>query len=85
MDEHASSSAGPSQVHVTQQQVDTSLSSVIQEITSTTNLPFLARSLAKFATKDLRDAILSSLLPGNQDPLEVLDMETNTLGIVWIL
>jgi COP9 signalosome complex subunit 3 len=34
---------------------------------------------------DTREVILASTLPSGQDPLNVLDVRANTLGVVYIL
>ncbi|EIN09351.1 hypothetical protein PUNSTDRAFT_67669 [Punctularia strigosozonata HHB-11173 SS5] len=83
MQDETTTGAGPSQPIAAHQQV--SLASAVEQITSTSNPQSLARWLTKFAPKEVRETLLASLLPGDQDPLDILDVETNTLGVVWIL
>ncbi|KDQ60436.1 hypothetical protein JAAARDRAFT_32856 [Jaapia argillacea MUCL 33604] len=68
-----------------QQQAPLSLDTLISEITSPTSFPALAHLLKSFAPKDVRDVILGSTLSGGGDPLDVLDVVSNTLGVLWIL
>ena len=66
-------------------QTNLSIDRVLTEITSTNNISALNQTLRGFTPKDARESILSSLLPGGQDPLGVLDIQRNTLGILYIL
>lgn len=62
-----------------------SLVNVITAITTTVSPFQLNQQLKVFAPKEVRDVILASLLPDGQDPLSVLDIQANTLGILHIL
>ncbi|KAF9240427.1 hypothetical protein BU15DRAFT_45833 [Melanogaster broomeanus] len=62
-----------------------SLSSVIFAITTAISPSQLNHQLKNFAPKDVREVILASLLPDGQDPLAVLDIQANTLGILYII
>ncbi|KAH7919829.1 hypothetical protein BV22DRAFT_1183035 [Leucogyrophana mollusca] len=73
--------ATPSQTDTTQ----VSLDLVIANITSATNASQLNSWLRGFAPKDIRETILSSFLGSGQDPLSVLDIRANTLGVLYIL
>jgi len=64
---------------------DISLHNVIAAITTATSAFQLNHSLKTFAPKDIREVILASFLPDGQDPLSVLDIQANTLGILYIL
>ncbi|KAF8438901.1 hypothetical protein L210DRAFT_3403119 [Boletus edulis BED1] len=81
----------------TQTQVPTSPTSAPENLASvslvnivtaiTTDVPpwQLNQHLKTFAPKEVRDVVLASLLPDGQDPLGVLDIQANTLGILHIL
>ncbi|KAM5541026.1 hypothetical protein V8D89_005337 [Ganoderma adspersum] len=60
-----------------------SLDDVLTQIT--TNAHNLASYLKTFAPRDVRETILASTLGSGQDPLAVLDPQTNTLGFLYIL
>ena len=60
-----------------------SLDDVLTQIT--TNAQHLASYLKTFAPRDVRETILASTLGSGQDPLTVLDPQTNTLGFLYIL
>ncbi|KAI9458451.1 hypothetical protein HD554DRAFT_2029634 [Boletus coccyginus] len=62
-----------------------SLVNVITAITTAVSPSHLNQQLKMFAPKEVRDVILASLLPDGQDPLSVLDIQANTLGILHIL
>ncbi|KAH7907115.1 hypothetical protein BJ138DRAFT_1160881 [Hygrophoropsis aurantiaca] len=62
-----------------------SLDSIVLTITSATNLVHLNTSLRNFGIRDGREGTLSKLLADGQDPLDVLDIKTNTLGLLYIL
>jgi hypothetical protein len=63
-----------------------SLETIIQQITTpTVALSSLAHTLRTFAPADIRETILASILPGGQDPLELLDPSVNTLGLLYLL
>ena len=62
-----------------------SLINVITAITTADSPSQLNHQLKTFAPKEVRDVILASLLPDGQDPLSVLDIQANTLGILHIL
>ena len=64
---------------------DISLHNVIAAITTATSLSQLNQYLKAFAPKEVREIILASFLSDGQDPLSVLDMQANTLGIFYIL
>lgn len=66
-------------------QANISLDRVLTEITSTSNIHTLNQALRSFAPKDVRESVLSSLLPGGQDPLNSLDIQRDTLGVLFIL
>ncbi|KAG6876742.1 hypothetical protein C0992_011973 [Termitomyces sp. T32_za158] len=62
-----------------------SLDTILNQITTTNNAVALNNSLRNNIPKESRDTILASFLSGGQDPLTVLDMRENTLGVLWIL
>ncbi|KAG8216616.1 hypothetical protein J3R82DRAFT_6804, partial [Butyriboletus roseoflavus] len=62
-----------------------SLVNVITAITTAVSPSQLNQQLKAFAPKEVRDVILASLLSDGQDPLSVLDIQANTLGILHIL
>jgi hypothetical protein len=63
-----------------------SLETIIQQITTpTVALSSLAHTLRTFAPAEIRETILASILPGGQDPLELLDPSVNTLGLLYLL
>jgi COP9 signalosome complex subunit 3 len=62
-----------------------SLDSIINQITMANNVAALNHTLRNAIPKESRDAILSSALAGGQDPLAVLDMRQNTLGVLYIM
>lgn len=62
-----------------------SLDSIINQITTATNAVTLNHNLRNTIPKESRDTILSSALAGGQDPLGVLDMRQNTLGVLYIM
>lgn len=62
-----------------------SLDTILNQITTTNNVAALNSSLRSHLSKESRDTILASTLSGGQDPLTVLDMRENTLGVLWIL
>lgn len=45
----------------------------------------LAHALRTLAPAEVRDTMLGGLLPGAQDPLALLDPQTHTLGVLFIL
>jgi len=61
-----------------------SLDSIINEITTANNASML-HMLRNAIPKESRETILSSTLAGGQDPLTVLDMRQNTLGVLYIM
>ncbi|KAH0578339.1 hypothetical protein H2248_003953 [Termitomyces sp. 'cryptogamus'] len=61
------------------------LDTILNQITNSDNAQTLHHILRTNLSKDSRDTILASLLPSGQDPLTVLDMRENTLGVLWIL
>ncbi|KAF7770561.1 hypothetical protein Agabi119p4_6535 [Agaricus bisporus var. burnettii] len=60
------------------------LETLIARITSTPNSRTL-NDYFRSIPADTREVILASTLPSGQDPLSVLDVRTNTLGVVYIL
>ncbi|KAI6001510.1 hypothetical protein EDC04DRAFT_2871942 [Pisolithus marmoratus] len=64
---------------------DISLMNVITAITTATSAPHLSQYLKNFAPKEVREVVLASMLPEGQDPLTILDIQANTLGILYIL
>ncbi|KAK7063585.1 PCI domain-containing protein [Favolaschia claudopus] len=62
-----------------------SLDRILQEITTTSNLGNLNHTLKTGLPKESRETILSSALVSGQDPLSVLDLRQNTLGVLYIL
>ncbi|EDR06883.1 uncharacterized protein LACBIDRAFT_294631 [Laccaria bicolor S238N-H82] len=63
----------------------TSIDQVVHQITTANSIPALNATLRNGLPKDTRDHILASVLPGGQDPLSVLDVKENTLGVLYIL
>jgi hypothetical protein len=64
---------------------DISLGSIVATINSTSNPSQLNQYLRSCASKDVREVLLASILPGNQDPLTLLNVRDHTLGILYIL
>ncbi|KAJ7726352.1 hypothetical protein B0H16DRAFT_1592608 [Mycena metata] len=62
-----------------------SLDRILNDITTTTNLASLNHTLKNGLPKESRETILSSPLASNQDPLTILDMRQNTLGVLYIM
>ena len=62
-----------------------SLDGIVQQITTTTNFNTLLQTLKTALPKEARDVILASSLSSGQDPLSVLDVRENTLGVLYIL
>ncbi|KAJ7447159.1 hypothetical protein FB451DRAFT_1290471 [Mycena latifolia] len=62
-----------------------SLDRILNEITTTNNLAALNHTLKNGLPKESRETILSSALASGQDPLAILDMRQNTLGVLYIL
>lgn len=62
-----------------------SLDNLLTQITTANNTAALNHTLKNFASKDVRDTILASTLSSGQDPLGVLDVVGNTLGVLYIL
>lgn len=63
----------------------TSLDTILNQITTSNSSAALAHTLRNAIPKEARETILSSMLSGGQDPLSVLDVRQNTLGVLWIL
>lgn len=61
------------------------LERILSDITATTHIHALNQTLRGCAPKDVREPMLASMLPGGQDPLTVLDIQRNTLGVLYIL
>ncbi|KAJ4495800.1 hypothetical protein C8J55DRAFT_553560 [Lentinula edodes] len=64
-----------------------SIDGLIQQITTSNNLEALAHTLRTSGAsgRDVREFILASSLSSGQDPLSVLDIRNNTLGVMYIL
>ena len=63
-----------------------SIASTLNEITNATDIETLSNYLNNFGgRKEVREAVLASLLEGGQDPLAALDPRTHTLGYLYIL
>ncbi|KII84533.1 hypothetical protein PLICRDRAFT_45885 [Plicaturopsis crispa FD-325 SS-3] len=62
-----------------------SLEGLVHQITTTNNIGALNHALRNFAQREVRETVLASLLGGGQDPLTVLDVRVNTLGVLYIL
>ncbi|KIK68564.1 hypothetical protein GYMLUDRAFT_36025 [Collybiopsis luxurians FD-317 M1] len=60
---------------------------LVHQITTTNNLEALAHTLRTpgGSGKEVREFILASSLSSGQDPLSVLDLRNNTLGVLYIL
>lgn len=66
--------------------VPVSLTDLLQQVTAPgANPASVAQTLRTFAPADIREIVLSNLLPGPQDPLAHLDIQTHTLPILFIL
>ena len=61
------------------------LDNIFSEITTSNNPGALNHALRNCASKEVRDTILASTLSNGQDPLSVLDVGSNTVGILYIL
>jgi COP9 signalosome complex subunit 3 len=64
---------------------DLSLDRLLTEITTTNNFSTLNHTLKNGLPKESRETILSSALASGQDPLMILDMRQNTLGVLYIM
>lgn len=64
---------------------DVSLGSIVATITSAPSPAHLNQYLRSCASKDVREVLLSSILPGSQDPLTLLNARDHTLGMLYIL
>ncbi|KAF7347207.1 PCI domain-containing protein [Mycena venus] len=62
-----------------------SLDRILNDITTTNNLQALNHTLKNGLPKESRETILSSPLASGQDPLSVLDLRQNTLGVLYIM
>ncbi|KAF8644186.1 hypothetical protein AX16_008636 [Volvariella volvacea WC 439] len=62
-----------------------SLDTIVHQITTSNSPLALNHTLKSNLPRDTRDTILASLLPGNTDPLTLLDPVLNSLGYLWIL
>ncbi|KAJ3736692.1 hypothetical protein DFJ43DRAFT_518661 [Lentinula guzmanii] len=64
-----------------------SIDGLVQQITTSNNLEALAHTLRTSGTsgRDVREFILASSMSSGQDPLSVLDLRNNTLGVMYIL
>jgi COP9 signalosome complex subunit 3 len=62
-----------------------SLDNIINQITTANNAAVLNHTLRNAIPKESRETIFSSALAGGQDPLAVLDMRQNTLGVLYIM
>ena len=62
-----------------------SLDTILNQITTSNNPAALNHTLRNAIPKESRDTILASALPGAQDPLSVLDMRQNTIGVLYIM
>ncbi|OAX35853.1 hypothetical protein K503DRAFT_773077 [Rhizopogon vinicolor AM-OR11-026] len=84
---HTTSNANPasSSTVAGQSSNDASLASIVATITSTSNPFHLNQYLRNCASREIREALLSSILPGSQDPLNLLNARNNTLGMLYIL
>lgn len=83
-------SAGPSTADNSQNatvssDASLSLDGLLMQITSINDPEALDKTLRTFAPKEVRETILGSLLPDGADPLQVLDVRRNTLGILYLL
>lgn len=63
----------------------TSIDQVVHQITTANSISALNHTLRNGLPKETRDHILASVLSGGQDPLSVLDVKANTLGVLYIL
>jgi hypothetical protein len=61
------------------------LATLVQHITGATSAAALAQTLRTFAPDEHRELVLAGMLPGMQDPLALLNIEANTLGVLFIL
>jgi len=61
------------------------LDAVLHQITTANNLVALNHTLRNNLPRESRDIILASSLSSGQDPLSVLDLRVNTLGVLYIL
>lgn len=64
---------------------DVSLGSIVTTITSASSPSQLNQYLRSCASKDVREVLLASILPGSQDPLTLLNVRDHTLGMLYIL
>jgi COP9 signalosome complex subunit 3 len=62
-----------------------SLDGILNQITTSNNISALNHTLRNSLPKEARETILASPLASGQDPLSVLDMRANTLGVLYIM
>jgi COP9 signalosome complex subunit 3 len=62
-----------------------SLDHILHHIVTSNNPPALNHTIRSSLPKDVRDTILASALTTGQDPLSVLDVWENTLGMLYIM
>ena len=62
-----------------------SLDVILHHITTSNNHAALNHTIRSALPKDVRDPILASPLATGQDPLSVLDVRENTLGMLYIM
>ncbi|KIM86905.1 hypothetical protein PILCRDRAFT_815352 [Piloderma croceum F 1598] len=79
-----SSQPGPSQGGTNNGTLVT-LDNIFSDIITSNHPIALNHTLRNCAPKDIRDTILASTLSNGQDPLSVLDVRSNTIGILYIL
>ncbi|KAF8157194.1 hypothetical protein B0H34DRAFT_712647 [Crassisporium funariophilum] len=58
---------------------------VLHQITTTNNIRDLNHVLKNGLARETKEAVLASSLSSGQDPLTVLDVQVNTLGVLYIL
>jgi COP9 signalosome complex subunit 3 len=61
------------------------MDSVLHLITTADSIEVLNYNLRTALAREIRNTVLASMLASGQDPLSVLDMRANTLGILYIL
>jgi COP9 signalosome complex subunit 3 len=62
-----------------------SIDNVVDQITNSNNISALNHGIRHALPKEIRETVLASALSSGQDPLSVLDVRENTLGVLYIM
>jgi hypothetical protein len=69
----------------TQAATAASLDAILHQITTSNNTVTLNQTIRTALPKESREMILAGPLASGQDPLSILDIQVNTLGVLYIL